>query len=66
MTNTPNQESNMDDFVLPCECGDTESCDECFDSAHEAQMDFLLEQQEREDFEQTDEYFNHYDYHDEW
>ena len=56
----------MDDFVLPCECGDTESCDECFDSAHEAQMDFLLEQQEREDFEQTDEYFNHYDYHEEW
>jgi hypothetical protein len=56
----------MDDFDLPCECGDTEACDECFEFTHEADMDRLLEQQELEDFEQADEYFNHYDYHEEW
>jgi hypothetical protein len=29
---------------------------------YEGDCDFLLEQQELEDFEQADEYFNHYDY----
>lgn len=51
----------MDDFD-PCECGDCDACD----SQHEADMDRLLEQQELEDFEQADEYFGGYDYHDEW
>lgn len=62
-----------DDFLTPyedrCEAEYENSFrdeeDEDFrDEEAEAERDhdFLLEQQEMEDFEQADEYFNHYDY----
>ena len=35
-----------------------------YDADYERDQDYLLEQQELEDFEQADEYFNHYDYND--
>lgn len=46
------------DFFNPCD-DDSCACGEDHDD-YERDHDFLLEQQEMEDFEQADEYFDHW------
>jgi len=53
-------DSSYEDLTeLPYEDEDNYSDDD-----YERDQDHLLAQQELEDFEQADEYFNHYDYND--
>lgn len=63
---------------MKCICGATvplnnqsSLCDSCLQGDDEVlyddePWDYILAQQELEDFEQADEYFNHYDYGDEY
>ena len=47
------------------DCNGNQRCAVCDDPCpccDDGGMDHILEQQELEDFEQADEYFNHYDY----
>lgn len=55
---TPEEEAEYNRYL-----DETEE-DEDFDDDAERRQDEMLERQELEDFEQADEYFNHYDYND--